>query len=580
MIFQFLHASPAQSVQSDNLLLDAKADLTKAVQQSAIFGDVFTLMVREEDAKPAALIDEGRLPDGSEDEQQPTLQNSESKGVDAGIPAMPKTDVPVVELGKLPGLEPLGAGIPLAPQQPEVEKRSIAATLPSDPLLEKSSPAAVDPARRVLEPMPASIEASSYDLTMSDDLVFSAQEQAGLFPSMRLEASAEERPQAADLSKGVLQVATQTSSEQVFHATVGVFKGSAVRPQDPAPQSIQNAIRDVVPAGTISPSSPDPVVLPQAIQAIAVENPELLKAIPQLASGTFAGALGQTQFIQNQLIPERAQQHEIKGYRGEGPRLVEFQPMQADVSAPQGHKFERAVIDPAVDQGRIRDNLKPELAFQLLPQDARTSVGEGGVTKELAPSLTAPFVSSPPQLVSATTVAANLQPELSQEGGSERSFGEVFAPVQSTRPDLQAARLDLPQAPAVNAEKAVLIVREALEGMAAKQQREIELQLHPKDLGRLRFVMSPADGQMFVQVFADRPETLDAMRRHVEILTREFAAEGFGSSTFSFEQGSTGSQPDDNFAEPGEAPPDGPMHQVDVRRYEWGNPDARLDIRI
>ncbi|WP_439110695.1 flagellar hook-length control protein FliK [Lentibacter sp.] len=577
MIFQFLHATPSQSVQGDNLLLDAKADLTKAVQQSAIFGDVFTLMVREEDAKPAALIDEGSLPDGSEDELQPTLQNSESKGVDAGIPAVPKIDVPVVELGKLPSLEPLDASNPLAPQQPEVEKRSIAATLPSDPLLEKSPHVAVDTARRVLEPMPASIEASSYDLTMSDDLVFSAQEQAGLFPSMRLEASAEERPQAADLSKGVLQVATQTSSEQVFHATVGVFKGSAVRPQDPALQSIQNAIRDVVPAGTISPSSPDPVVLPQAI---AAENTALLKAIPQPASETFAGVLGQTQFIQNQLIPERAQQHEIKGYRGEGPRLVEFQPMQADVSAPQGHKLERAVIDPAVDQGRIRDNLKPELAFQLLPQDARTSVGEGGVTKELAPSLTAPFVSSPPQLVSATTVAANLQPELSQEGGSERSFGEVFAPVQSTRPDLQAARLDLPQAPAVNAEKAVLIVREALEGMAAKQQREIELQLHPKDLGRLRFVMSPADGQMFVQVFADRPETLDAMRRHVEILTREFAAEGFGSSTFSFEQGSTGSQPDDNFAEPGEAPPDGPMPQVDVRRYEWGNPDARLDIRI
>ena len=157
---------------------------------------------------------------------------------------------------------------------------------------------------------------------------------------------------------------------------------------------------------------------------------------------------------------------------------------------------------------------------------------------------------------------------------------EAMALVSQTDVNRSFGQVVGQNAPTLSAGHAVMIVRDTVDALVSNKQREIELQLHPKELGRLRFVMSPGEGQMLVQIFAERPETLEALRRHAELLTQELFLEGFENANFSFEQDTSqnrGSslEPSKGFAqdETGGAP-------KTVVAYEWRNPDSRLDIRI
>ncbi len=69
--------------------------------------------------------------------------------------------------------------------------------------------------------------------------------------------------------------------------------------------------------------------------------------------------------------------------------------------------------------------------------------------------------------------------------------------------------------------------------------RPMELVLSPAELGRVRISMQAGDGAMMVHVMADRPETLDLMRRHIDILAQEFHDIGFGTAEFAFGQNTT-----------------------------------------
>ena len=56
----------------------------------------------------------------------------------------------------------------------------------------------------------------------------------------------------------------------------------------------------------------------------------------------------------------------------------------------------------------------------------------------------------------------------------------------------------------------------------------MEITLRPEELGRLRLTLSPGEGTAGVlTVIADRPETLELVRRHLALLVSEFAAQGF-----------------------------------------------------
>lgn len=66
--------------------------------------------------------------------------------------------------------------------------------------------------------------------------------------------------------------------------------------------------------------------------------------------------------------------------------------------------------------------------------------------------------------------------------------------------------------------------------------RKIELRLDPEELGRLSITLSPEGETVTVHLSAERPETIDLLRRHAEQLHQELRAAGFREAQMSFGQ--------------------------------------------
>ncbi len=73
--------------------------------------------------------------------------------------------------------------------------------------------------------------------------------------------------------------------------------------------------------------------------------------------------------------------------------------------------------------------------------------------------------------------------------------------------------------------------------------RPVEVLLNPEELGRVRMVMSANDTQIVVSIQAEKPETSDLMRRHLDQLSAEFQELGYTDISFAFSGG--GKEPAD-----------------------------------
>ena len=61
-----------------------------------------------------------------------------------------------------------------------------------------------------------------------------------------------------------------------------------------------------------------------------------------------------------------------------------------------------------------------------------------------------------------------------------------------------------------------------------------EIALNPEELGRVRMTLSAVDGGLTLVVNAERPETQELMRRHIDMLAQEFRSLGYDNLALSF----------------------------------------------
>ncbi|MFK7939507.1 MAG: flagellar hook-length control protein FliK [Roseovarius sp.] len=123
---------------------------------------------------------------------------------------------------------------------------------------------------------------------------------------------------------------------------------------------------------------------------------------------------------------------------------------------------------------------------------------------------------------------------------------------------------------------------QALQQVSAS--RAVELALNPAELGRVRIALKTTDTAVLVQITADRPETLDLMRRHVDALAQEFHAIGYQDAQFSFSQQNS----DHNQSEPLIADQDTPRQSGEISADPTLIPSTtralyisdRVDIRV
>ncbi|WP_168769514.1 flagellar hook-length control protein FliK [Yoonia sediminilitoris] len=70
----------------------------------------------------------------------------------------------------------------------------------------------------------------------------------------------------------------------------------------------------------------------------------------------------------------------------------------------------------------------------------------------------------------------------------------------------------------------------------AEPGRATEIVLNPPELGRVKLSLKAVDGVITLNVAAERQETIDLMRRHIDTLTQEFKSLGYNDISFSFSE--------------------------------------------
>ncbi|WP_297773948.1 flagellar hook-length control protein FliK [uncultured Roseovarius sp.] len=123
--------------------------------------------------------------------------------------------------------------------------------------------------------------------------------------------------------------------------------------------------------------------------------------------------------------------------------------------------------------------------------------------------------------------------------------GRPFADVRSAAHSVNGSNLPVgivytrPELPQVIARQVVASVSRSGVG-----GRSIELSLAPSELGKVQMRLTSNDGQITVNLLAERPETLDLMRRHAEVLERALHEVGYEHAQFTFSQEGQSAQHD------------------------------------
>ncbi len=126
--------------------------------------------------------------------------------------------------------------------------------------------------------------------------------------------------------------------------------------------------------------------------------------------------------------------------------------------------------------------------------------------------------------------------------GSEQLTGSAATHVTATnaRPEVIATPQ---QAPPVTQQIAI-----ALQG-AATGDTQIELALSPEELGHVRLRLHHSENGLSVSIVAERADTLDLLRRNIDLLARDFDSIGYADVSFSFGDQAPQDRPDQPNAE-------------------------------
>ncbi len=118
------------------------------------------------------------------------------------------------------------------------------------------------------------------------------------------------------------------------------------------------------------------------------------------------------------------------------------------------------------------------------------------------------------------------------EVGRVTAAGGFASQVETSAPVRPAASLtsltpDLPRH----------VAEQLANGFRGAVDKSAEIMLNPAELGRVRISLHTSETGVIVTVLAERPETLDLLRRHSDSLAQEFHEIGYGAAEFSFGQG-------------------------------------------
>lgn len=229
--------------------------------------------------------------------------------------------------------------------------------------------------------------------------------------------------------------------------------------------------------------------------------------------------------------------------------------------------------DPTPEEEDITAMALAALSCAPPPATLTAAPVEGGAA-ELAITTTSPAVAppdpSPPEEGAPSegptppSAEAAVRMQMADEAGDSTDAGEEgkaeAAPKETPRPapsvpplltadTAPAAQSPVPlPAPAAahsvthpHADPPPAMARQITEGLSAALADpaagdQIELVLRPEELGRVRFELRGEGDRLMVTLTADRPETMDLLRRHLPDLLAELEQAGYGGASLDFGQ--------------------------------------------
>ncbi|SIO13176.1 flagellar hook-length control protein FliK [Vannielia litorea] len=215
-------------------------------------------------------------------------------------------------------------------------------------------------------------------------------------------------------------------------------------------------------------------------------------------------------------------------------RFVEADPARAPAAEGQALPPDKAAPGPMLprsDAGLRTDRaqtVKRAGIREMAPPEARprppTHALETAREAEPAPAQGAAAATSPaPTPPRAAAIVPMPEAEVAAIQGVTEPRGATVAP-QAAGPAAPPGQTAVAQQVAVQIGQ---IARPLPDG-------PIELSLHPEELGRLKLSFSGAEAGLHVVIAAERPETLDLLRRHIDVLAQEMRRLGAEGAQFSF----------------------------------------------
>lgn len=341
--------------------------------------------------------------------------------------------------------------------------------------------------------------------------------------------------------------------------------------QDTAPRQSQRSIarvKNATPIGAQTPlpaqdlPKPAPIGTAPKIKSTVVAPPQMNEARPALPAAT-------------PLTPAPSIPFELQSELPRAPEVLSTQIMPA----PQTLKTS-ATVGPPVKTPLLNRPDRPQPASapivpQPIPMHPATPVNHPQPTDmPMAPALPAsqpllaqvinspaPFqpkeikIAPPLDMQPATQppVSARQQPAqpdvptpplvttdmIPPDMGESLETPDLF-PVETRPIDSTGTRLDTIT---TRPEVARHVAQQLAEVARQMPDRPIELALNPEELGRVRLTFTMTDGGISVAVIAERGETMDLLRRHIDTLAQEFRDMGYKDVNFEFSrngQGDTG----------------------------------------
>ncbi|WP_299887795.1 flagellar hook-length control protein FliK [uncultured Ruegeria sp.] len=175
----------------------------------------------------------------------------------------------------------------------------------------------------------------------------------------------------------------------------------------------------------------------------------------------------------------------------------------------------KLVVNPSAMGSRLADD----------PQSPPIPAGTSARTNAPKPAPTVAQI----QLIAAAKAA-----DLDEVQQSEKAEGLLSS---RDEPSLHTTRESGAQLISTSATTRAEIARVIAGQLAAAIQSRpgsgaIKIALNPEELGRVSIVLNGREDGLHVTIAAERPETLDLMRRHMATLTAEFQKLGYGEMSF------------------------------------------------